>query len=79
MTSRAKFRVQEVTERDFGKSISLAPVYSSDPNSENGQFYKQTPGGKIELTTINDEVAKQFTVGKSFYVDFTVAEEEAKA
>lgn len=70
---RAKFKVVEITEREFGKSVTLQPVYSSDPNSENGQFYKATPGGKIELSTVNDEAAKQFEIGKEFYVDFTEA------
>lgn len=74
MTVRAKFKVTEITERDFGKSILLQPVYSSDPNSENGKFYKQTPGGKIEISTINDEAAKEFKIGKQFYVDFTQAD-----
>ena len=75
MTTRAKFKVTEITERDFGKSLILQPVYSSDPNSENGKFYKQTPGGKIEIMTINEEVSKQFSIGKQFYIDFTPAEQ----
>lgn len=71
---RAKFKVSEITQRDFGKSILLQPVYSSDPESENGKFYKQTPGGKIELGTVNDEAAKEFEVGKEYFVDFTLAQ-----
>ena len=63
-------KVTEITQREFGKSIKLQPVYSSDPESENGKFYKQTPGGNIELTTVNDEAAKEFEIGKEYYVDF---------
>ena len=71
---RAKFKVSEITQRDFGKSITLNPVYSSDPESENGKFYKQTPGGTIVLSTVNEDASKQFEIGKQFYVDFTLAE-----
>jgi hypothetical protein len=74
MTTRAKFKVEEISQNSFGKTAKLVPVYSSDPNSENGKFYKQTPGGSISLTTINDTVAGQFEVGKEFYVDFTKVE-----
>lgn len=74
MTPRAKFKVTEITQREFGKSLILQPVYSSDPNSENGKFYKQTPGGKIEIMTINESVSEQFIIGKEFYIDFTPCE-----
>ncbi len=73
-TVRAKMKVVEMTTREFGKEIKLQPVYSSDPESENGKFYKQTPGGSIVLGTINDEAAKMFEVGKEYFVDFTKAE-----
>jgi hypothetical protein len=74
MTPRAKFKVTEITQREFGKSLILQPVYSSDPNSENGKFYKQTPGGKIEIMTINESVSEQFIIGKELYIDFTPCE-----
>lgn len=73
-TVRAKMKVTEITQREFGKSIKLTPVYSSDPESENGKFYKQTPGGSLDLSTVNDEAAKQFEVGKEYYIDITKAE-----
>lgn len=72
--TRAKFKVTEITEREFGKTVVMTPVYSSDPESENGKFFKQTPGGKIELSTVNEEAAKQFKVGGEVYVDFTPVE-----
>lgn len=76
MTVRAKFKVfgntpnGAVLEADKGSTVLLYPVYSSDPNSENGQFYKWTPGGQISLSTINTSAASQFEVGDEFYVDF---------
>jgi hypothetical protein len=74
-TVRAKFKCTAVTTNESGKTISLRPVYGNgDPNHENTQFYKYTPGGSIELSTVNEEAANKFEVGKEFYVDFTLAE-----
>jgi len=55
-----------------GATITLRPVV--DGSEENKQFYKWTPGGNVLLSTINSDAAKQFIVGKSYYVDFTLAE-----
>jgi hypothetical protein len=49
----------------------LEPVTSGSP--ENESFYKYTPGGKISLSTINADAAKQFVPGQYYYVDFTAA------
>jgi len=73
MTVRAKFKVQSVTESEGGlKSARLHPVTSGSP--ENAEFYKWTPGGSIELSTMNPAAAEQFRPGREFYVDFTPAE-----
>lgn len=71
MTVRAKFKVASLTKTEHGDSIRLQPVTSGSP--ENAEFYKWTPCGQIELSTINPEAAKQFEIGKEFYVDFTAA------
>jgi len=75
---RAKFLVKKVevttprsANASAGFAIEMQPVYDTNPNSENGQFYKWTPGGKIELSTINEEAAAQLKVGEEVYVDFT--------
>jgi hypothetical protein len=47
------------------------PVTSGSP--ENDAFYKYTPAGKLELSTINAEAAAGFEVGKAYYLDFTPA------
>lgn len=72
---RAKFRVSEKTERNSGVAIRLEPVYSSDPASENGQFYKWTPAGAIGLSLVSESTAANFKVGAEYYVDFTPAGE----
>jgi hypothetical protein len=71
-TVRAKFKCTEISQTEYGERIKLTPVTGGSP--ENDQFFKWTPGGQIEIGTINPEAAKQFEVGKSFYVDFTLAE-----
>lgn len=51
--------------------VTLSPVTSG--SEENKAFYKWTPGGSIQLETVNTEAAKQFEPGVEFYVDFTPA------
>ena len=71
MSVRAKFTVAEVTHTTGGSRIKLQPVVSG--SEENKQFFKYTPGGSIELQTINPDAAAQFVPGKDYYVDFTPA------
>lgn len=75
---RAKFKVESkvdnvIDETKEGKKITLRPVYDSNPESENGKFFKLTPGGVVELSTVNEEAAAQFEVGDEFFIDFTKA------
>lgn len=53
------------------RSFSFRPVYSDDPNSENKKFWEATPGGRLELECVNQEVWDKFEVGKEYYLDFT--------
>ncbi len=69
---RAKFRVDERAERIGGGVVRMSPVM--DGSGENKKFFTYTPYGKIEMGTINEEVLKEFTPGKEFYIDFTPAE-----
>lgn len=74
---RAKFYVSAVTpgtitdaQGNFiGKAITLCPVTTG--SAENEQFYNMTPGGVIQLSTINEDAAAQFVPGQQCYVDFT--------
>ena len=79
MSVRAKFTCVNVIEPPEGEElfqIELVPVigYDEKGNSENTDFWKYTPSGSISLGTCNAAAAKQFEVGKEFYVDFTPAE-----
>ena len=73
MTVRAKFKVQSVTLTE-GRlaTVVLLPVVGGSP--ENEQFYKYTPAGKIELSTVNSGAAAAFEPGGMMYVDFTRCE-----
>ena len=70
---RAKFIVSEKLQSGVDMfKITLIPVTYGSP--ENNQFYKWTPGGKIELQTINAQAADQFVVGEAYYVYFERSE-----
>lgn len=72
MTVRAKFKVTQLIKNEGGfDTIKLQPVTSGSP--ENEAFYKWTPTGEITLSTVNVEAAKQFELGRQYYVDFTEA------
>lgn len=84
-TVRAKFKVTKISNTDTryeGGSaqrlyhIELRPV--SDGSEENKQFYAWTPGGEIQLSTVNEAVAEAFKDFGDFYVDFQKAP-DAKA
>jgi len=79
MVVRAKFIVTEKTERpstqDHGGVFDVKLGAVSDGSEENKRFFKWTPAGQFQLVTINSEAADGFEVGKSYYVDFTKAEQ----
>ena len=68
-TVRAKFKVQNIVAYDNGAVIDLHPV--TDGSEENKMFYSYTPGGHIQLATVNAKAAELFHKGDEFYVDFT--------
>lgn len=86
-TVRAKFYVSSVSEPKpatkflgEGKSeqvqaydISLFAV-TANGSEENKSFFTNTPTGSLTLNTVNEAAAKQFEVGKEYYLDFTPAE-----
>lgn len=71
IVTRAKFTVIDV-DRDGG-IVKFHPVYSSDPTSENAQFFAATPNGEITLRLVRDGALANFKPGEEFYVDFTPA------
>lgn len=80
MKVRAKFTVQEIrTHKAWNGpglmgTVRLIPVTGG--SEENASFYAATPGGSIELGTVNEAALKVFNVGDEFYVDFTPAKKE---
>lgn len=79
MSVRAKFVVQSVTRTqhwDKAKGevqpIKLTPVTSGSDESK--AFYAATPGGSVDLQTLNPQAASYFELGKEYYLDFTKAE-----
>jgi hypothetical protein len=68
---RAKFTVTSKLEKPDGYEVELYPVTGG--STENAQFYRYTPGGKISMATINKAAADQLVVGKSYFVDFSEA------
>jgi hypothetical protein len=78
MTVRAKFRVSSITRSKYGaeeqQTIHLQPVTGhGDASEENKAFWKYTPSGRIELSTINPDAGNAFALDQEFYVDFTPA------
>ncbi len=75
MQVRAKFRVSNIRTDQEGKpnGFQMAPVYDSNPESENGKFFAATPGGSVDMWLTRPEVASQFQLGAEFYIDFTPA------
>lgn len=72
---RAKFEcyANEKTSNNGndGNPIRLRAVYDSNPDSENGQFFKWTPSAEITMHCVNPAASEQFIVGSEYYVDFT--------
>ncbi|MCC5599960.1 hypothetical protein [Nostoc favosum] len=72
---RAKFTCQQNTldhETQIA-TVILAPVTTNPPNEENLTFWEATPAGNITLQITNPAAWSQFSVGTSYYVDFTAA------
>jgi tRNA U54 and U55 pseudouridine synthase Pus10 len=58
-------------------SIKLFPVING--SAENETFFKYTPGGELNLAVVNIEAAKQFEVGKEYYIDISEKVEKLAA
>jgi len=80
MKVRAKFRLTEWKNQEGwtfkdGKSTpgiksTLVFIPVGDDTPENKKFWEATPSGRIELTMVNPEAIKEFTILKEYYVDF---------
>lgn len=69
---RCKFKCIDKVEMEDGLArVEMEPVFSG--SKENEEFFKYTPCGRLEVGTINAEAAKQFEVGKEYYIDISPA------
>lgn len=50
----------------FGYQLNAFPVYAG--SEENDQYFNATPGGKLELLTLNKAAADQLEPGDEFYM-----------
>jgi hypothetical protein len=83
MYTRAKFRCYSVKKTHTTKWVDHNPVlgllYDYEFNvvtgdgkdSENDKFFASTPSGKINLSSVRDDL---FDPGKDYYIDFTPAD-----
>lgn len=72
---RGKFRVTEITRNYWNADaaqVKLEAVYTNSP--EDNTYSAATPSGKIEMSITNPSAIEHFAIGKSLYVDFTLAE-----
>jgi len=71
-TTRCKFFCKSVTDFGDTQEVKFSPVMkNSDENCENSKFWKWTPSGSLEFSTINKDV--KFVPGKEYYLDITLA------
>jgi hypothetical protein len=80
MRVRCKIICTRIAESISGNSpaeklhtAEFSAVYSSDPNSENGKFFKWTPSLSLSTGIIQNQ---QFQVGKEYYLDFVSVGDE---
>lgn len=62
----AKTAFKNGTTVEKGFKARFSPVYGGSP--ENDTFFKYTPSGSIELSTIREDL---FEAGQEYYLDFT--------
>ena len=70
---RAKFHVDSITQYTWAKEAQLSAVHDTSP--ENNQFAQATPSGSLKMTISNPAAVDFLQVGKSYYLDFTPAED----
>ncbi|MCB1020331.1 MAG: hypothetical protein KDC27_10400 [Acidobacteria bacterium] len=71
MKVRAKFKLHTKAEAEDGFSLTFFPVTSG--SKENEEFFRYTPSGTLNLSTVNKDAAAQFTPGAEYYLDITPA------
>ena len=69
---RCKMKCSQTGHKDDGThSVEMYPVTGG--SEENEQFFKWTPGGKLELCVLNRQY---FEAGKEYYIDIEESPQE---
>ena len=69
MVITAKFKVESILKKCDWEQVTLVPVYSNDPKSENYSWSKYTPSGKLEMCITNPDA--KFEVGSDYILTFS--------
>lgn len=72
---RAKFRCNSVQDFGQGGETSALGAVVDDGTPENERYHTATPSGSLTLSVSNPSVRGFFKPGKSYYLDFTEAEQ----
>lgn len=81
-TVRAKFHCQVTklvsypgtTNPSQEVEVELYPVSGTGGEPENKSFWEATPHGMVKMTITNPTAAEFFEAGKTYYLDFSIAE-----
>ena len=66
MVTRCKMKCMMKTE--LPGDVDLVFTAVTEGSSENKEFFKYTPNGKLEVSVVNKTVAEQFVPGKYCFV-----------
>lgn len=65
---------RRVTEPGEVWSLTFSPVYANqDPKHENSVFWAYTPGGSLQLQTVNKVAVERLELGAEYYLDISPA------
>ena len=71
MNVKAKFKLRSKLHSDTTAHLTFDAVITGSP--ENESFFRNTPSGYINLSTVNIAAADAFDVDKEYYVTFSPA------
>lgn len=72
---RAKFKVTAIEYYHYSPGsarVKLSAIHDTT-TPENERFSKATPSGELSMMIDNPPAVQEFQLGKSYYLDFTLA------
>ncbi|HCE1714961.1 TPA: hypothetical protein NGR89_004456 [Vibrio parahaemolyticus] len=69
---RCKFKVDSITNYQYGNEAKLSAVVSNDPEHENSKFFGATPAGQLTVMVSNESI-DSMKPGQEYYLDLTPA------